>query len=102
LAFIQSLKEMMKQEYSLGNLLFKFILLNSENFAFSPTWWESLSEDNQKEISQAISNMMHPTMAIREHYSMNGLNNISNWNFETIDTNLTTVSKDNGDTIPNY
>jgi len=92
LAFIQSLKEMMKQEYSLGDLLFKFILLNSENFAFSPTWWESLSEDNQKEISQAISNMMHPTMAIREHYSMNGLDNISNWDFETIDHNLNTVS----------
>ena len=51
------------------------------------------SEDKQKEISQAISNMMHPTMAIREHYSMNGLDNISNWNFETIDNNLTTVSK---------
>ena len=92
LAFIQSLKEMMKQEYSLGDLLFKFILLNSENFAFSPTWWESLSEDNQKEISQAISNMMNPTMAIREHYSINGLDNISNWDFETIDNNLNTVS----------
>lgn len=93
LLFIQSLKERLKQGEYLSNLLFKFILLNSENFAFSPTWWESLSDDNQKEISQAISNMMNPTKAIREHYSINGLNNISNWNFETIDDNLTTVSK---------
>lgn len=93
LPFIQSLKERLKQGDYLSDLLFKFILLNSENFAFSPTWWESLSNDIQKEISQAISNMMNPTMAIREHYSMNGLNNISNWDFETIDDNLTTVSK---------
>lgn len=93
LLFIQSLKERLKQGEYLSNLLFKFILLNSENFAFSPTWWESLSDDNQKEISQAISNMMNPTKAIREHYSINGLNNISNWNFKTIDDNLTTVSK---------
>lgn len=92
LQFIQSLKEMMKQGYSLSDLLFKFILLNSENFAFSPTWWESLSIDNKKEISQAISSMMNPTMAIREHYSINELDNISNWDFETIDNNLTTVS----------
>ena len=93
LPFIQSLKEMMKQGYSLEDLLFKFILLNSENFAFAPSWWESISTDKQKEISQAITNMMQPTLAIRQYYLYNGLENISNWNFETINDNLTTVSK---------
>ena len=75
------------------DLLFKFILLNSENFAFAPSWWESISTDKQKEISQAITNMMQPTLAIRQYYLYNGLENISNWNFETINDNLTTVSK---------
>ncbi|MCF6309066.1 MAG: hypothetical protein L3J19_01110 [Sulfurimonas sp.] len=93
LTFIQSLKLRMQQGSDLGDLLFKFILLNSENFAFSPVWWESLSEDNQKEISQSITNMMQPTMAIRKHYLMNGLKGTSNWSFETIFDNLTTVSK---------
>ena len=37
--------------------------------------------------------MMNPTMAIRKHYSMNGLDNISNWDFNSIDDNLTTESK---------
>ncbi|MCH9814143.1 MAG: hypothetical protein K0U47_09415, partial [Epsilonproteobacteria bacterium] len=61
LPFIQSLKDRMKQGDDLGTILFKFILLNSENFALSPIWWESISTDKQKEISQAITNMMQPT-----------------------------------------
>ncbi|MEA3289709.1 MAG: hypothetical protein U9Q04_05955 [Campylobacterota bacterium] len=93
LPFIQSLKDRMKQGDNLGTILFKFILLNIENFAFSPTWWESISINKQKEISQAVSNMMQPTLAIRQHYLYNGLENISNLDFETINDNLTTVSK---------
>lgn len=93
LAFIQSLKERLKQGESLGDLLFKFILLNSENFAFSPSWWEALSENYQKEISQSVTNMMQPTRVIREYYLTDGLKNISNWNFETINDNLTKMSK---------
>lgn len=92
LAFIQSLKERLKQGDSLSDLLFKFILLNGENFAFSPSWWETLSENHQKEILQSITNMMQPTRAIREYYLRDGLKNISNWNFETVNDNLTTVS----------
>ena len=94
LPFIQSLKERLKQGDFLSDLLFKFILLNSENFALSPSWWESLSNDIQKEISQAISNMMHHTNEIRKYYSIHGLENIANWNFEEqVYDNLITVSK---------
>ena len=88
LAFIQSLKLKIQEGSILGDLLFKFILLNSENFAFSPIWWESLSQDKRKEISQSITNMMQPTIAIREHYLMNGLTGISNWDFKTENNNL--------------
>lgn len=91
LAFIQSLKERMKQGDNLSDLLFKFILLNSENFALSPIWWESLSTDKQKEISKAVTHMMQPTLAIRQYYLYNGLENIAKWNFETIQDNLITL-----------
>lgn len=91
LAFIQSLKERMKQGDNLSDLLFKFVLLNSENFAFSPAWWKSLSADKQKEISQSVTNMMQPTLAIRQYYLYNELENISNWNFDKINDNLTVL-----------
>ncbi|MCF6309226.1 MAG: hypothetical protein L3J19_01945 [Sulfurimonas sp.] len=56
--------------------------------AFSPSWWEKLSKDNQDEISKSITNMMQLTIAIREYYLMNRLTDISNWNFRTVNDNI--------------
>lgn len=86
--FIQSLKIMMKKGESLSDLLFQFVITHGENFAFSPDWWESLSEDNQTRITKSITHMMNFTDTIRENYIKNGLKDISNWRFETINDNL--------------
>jgi len=86
--FIQSIKTKMKKGELLSDLLFQFVITHGENFAFSPDWWESLSEENQKRITKTITHMMNPTDTIRENYIENGLKGISSWSFETICDNL--------------
>lgn len=87
-AFINSLKVMLQKGESLSDLLFHFAMFNSENIAFCPDWWESLTNENQKRITKGITNIMNPTKEIREYYLRNGLKNIIDWNFKTISDNL--------------
>lgn len=87
-AFINSLKTMVKKGESLSDLLFQFAIFSGENIAFSPDWWESLTNENKKIIMNGITNIMTPTKEIREYYLKNGLKNIIDWNFETINDNL--------------
>ena len=64
LQFIQSLKYRLKQGDKLGTILFKFILLNSENFAFSPTWLTQamiaeLFDVQRPAITKHLKNIFH-------------------------------------------
>jgi hypothetical protein len=86
--FIQSLQTMIKEGASLSDLLFQFAIFNGENIAFCPDYWESLSNESQSKITKGITNMINPTRVIRENYLKNSLQNIIDWNFETVNDNL--------------
>ena len=79
---------MIKEGASLSDLLFQFAIFNGENIAFCPDYWESLSNESQSKITKGITNMINPTRVIRENYLKNSLQNIIDWNFETVNDNL--------------
>lgn len=85
--FMRSLATMMHDNHNLGDLLFRFVVLNCENIAISPTWWESLSKDQRKQISTMTFEMIDDFSLIKPNYLMHGLEGISQWNFDEVISN---------------
>jgi hypothetical protein len=84
-SFMRSLATKMFDGYDTGDLIFRFVM-NFENAAFSPTWWETLSEQEQRQISERLTVDIHePT---QPDYLTKGLDGISKWKFDKIYNNF--------------
>lgn len=86
--FVRSLATMIHDGHNLGDLLFRFVILNCENIAISPTWWETLPEEHRKQISTKIFEMVDDFSPIKPNYLLHGLEGISKWNFDEVISNI--------------
>ncbi|MCQ8183451.1 hypothetical protein NP603_20230 [Methylomonas sp. SURF-1] len=86
--FMSSLATMVYDNHNLGDLLFRFVILNCENIAISPTWWEAISEIHRKQISTRTFEMIDDFSPIKQNYLMHGLEGISEWNFNGVISNV--------------
>ena len=71
-----------------SDFLFRMVILNCENCAISPEWWESLSENQREEISSAGTSNAHPFTPIKNTYLSEGLEGVSGWHFGTVISNM--------------
>ena len=82
--FMSSLAARMHHGGDIGDLLFRFVILNCENIAFSPSWWEKLSKKEIAEIIEGASCMVDPFVIINPYYLTKGLSGVSNWEFSHV------------------
>jgi len=85
---MRSLATRVHDDGGLGDLLFRFVVSNCENLAISPTWWESLTEDQRGEITKAANHMADVFSLPRSDYLLTGLSNASRWEFNDVISNI--------------
>ncbi len=85
--YMRSLATMMHEGHDVSDFLFRMVILNCENCAISPEWWESLSEIQRAEVSSAGTSNAHPFTPIKNTYLSEGLEGISGWHFDTVISN---------------
>lgn len=86
--YMRSLATMMHEGNPVGDLLFRMVILNCENCAISPEWWELLSEKQRKEIMMAGVSNMHPFTPMKSNYLCEGLEGVSGWHFDSVMSNM--------------
>ena len=82
--YMRSLATMMHDNFAFDDMLFRLIVRNCENHAFSPEWWENLEENKKEEIVAAIGLMANPFEGISPDYLKRGLEGIAKWNFDDV------------------
>ena len=86
--FMESLEKSIYKGNSLTDLLFNFVLQNCENVAFSPEWWNNLSEIERIKIIDIVqkrNSMFYDVSADKnEKIELN----IPDWNFKNTITNI--------------
>jgi len=73
---------------SLSDYLFRLAMTNCENLAISPKWWEKLKEDIKEKIADRATLMADILAVTEQSYLMEGLEGISNWEFENVISNM--------------
>jgi len=88
IAFIESLEKRLYAGDNLTDLLFNFVLKSCENIAFSPNWWNSLSDNSKKRILDLIqvrdSCSIMPSPDRYEKIEVS----IQDWNYVETKTNI--------------
>ncbi len=82
--YMRSLATMMHEGYNVSDLLFRMVILNCENCAISPEWWETLSEKQRDEITVAGASNAQPFSPIKNTYLSEGLEGASGWQFDSV------------------
>lgn len=82
--YMRSLAAMMHDGHKLDDMLFRLIIKNCENHAFSPFWWESLSQEKKDEITTAVTNMANLFDEVSPTYLMEGLEGIAEWDLNNV------------------
>jgi len=85
---MRSLATRVHDDGGLGDLLFRFVISNCENLAISPTWWESLTEDQREEITKSANHMADVFSLPRHDYLLPGLSNIPQWEVDHVISDL--------------
>ncbi|RPI84336.1 MAG: hypothetical protein EHM34_03795, partial [Nitrosopumilales archaeon] len=81
--FIRSLATMIyNNRSSLSDHLFRLAMTNCENLAISPKWWEKLDQDIKEKIEDRGTSMADIFAVTEQSYLMEGLEGISDWEFE--------------------
>ena len=86
--FMRSLATMMFEGHNISDLLFRMVVLNCENCAISPEWWELLSKKQREEITAAGASNTHPFSPMKNTYLSEGLEGVSGWHFESVISNM--------------
>lgn len=79
---------MMHEGKAVGDLLFRMVILNCENCAISPEWWELLSEKQREKVIAAGTSNMHPFTPMSNYYLCEGLEGVSGWYFNSVISNM--------------
>jgi hypothetical protein len=87
-SLMKSLATKVHDDGGLGDLLFRFVTSNCENLAYSPTWWDSLSEDQRGEITNTANHRVNIFSLPRSDYLVSGLSNIPQWEFDHVISDL--------------
>jgi hypothetical protein len=85
--YIRSLATAIYEKKNISDFLFRLVL-NCENHAISPKWWESLSDDKKNKITNRISETVDIFVETPSFYLMNGLEGVSDWNFDNVISNF--------------
>lgn len=64
------------------------MILNSENHALSPSWWESLKDNEQSEIIYAVNHKLDPMSVRTSSQDNDDLPDVSQWEFNDVLTNI--------------
>lgn len=86
--YMQSLATMMYEGHNISDLLFRMVILNCENCAISPEWWDALSEKQREAVTAAGASNIHPFSLLKNTYLSEGLEGVSGWNFESVISNM--------------
>lgn len=81
---MRSLATLIYEGHDVGDLLFRFVIASCENVAFSPKWWESLTKEEQKDISEKATIMAGVFTIVLPNYLQEGLSGISGWKFPDV------------------
>ncbi len=80
--FMRALATMMHRDNkALGDILFRLVMINCENLAISPKWWEGLPKEHKEDIALKVSVRTNPFSITGPFYLMKGFNGISRWDF---------------------
>lgn len=86
--YMRSLATMMHEGYNLSDFLFRMVILNCENCAISPEWWESLPKEQREQISMAGASNAYPFSPLKNTYLSEGLEGASGWHFGSVISNM--------------
>ncbi|GAB6146208.1 hypothetical protein JCM12294_36480 [Desulfocicer niacini] len=86
--FIKSLATRVYENTAIEDFLFRLVVSNCENFAASPTWWESLSNTERDAVEEQISNMADIFSLTQSNYLSEGISGVCPWKFESVITNM--------------
>ncbi|CAK8710971.1 MAG: hypothetical protein D3920_01700 [Candidatus Electrothrix sp. AW2] len=86
--YMRSLATMMYQGYNVSDILFRMVIINCENCAISPEWWESLEEEQREEVAAAGASNTYPYTPMKNTYLSEGVDGISGWHFANIMSNM--------------
>ena len=80
--YMSSVAQLMKYNRSLGDALFNLVILNCENLAFSPDWWEGIEPCLKIRICKAIRKQVDVLSVIEQNYLSSEINGVAPWVFE--------------------
>ena len=87
--FMRSLATMIHEDAdSLNDHLFRLAMTNCENLAISPEWWGKLDGDKKEKIIDRATSMADILSITEQSYLMEGLEGISDWQFEKVISNM--------------
>ncbi|MCD9527014.1 hypothetical protein GLP22_04840 [Photobacterium carnosum] len=86
--FINSLGQIINDQHSVEDALFRLVISCCENHAFSPLWWEQLDISSKELIFNRITEVIDPLTPIDPKYLTKGLESIIDWSFENVFTNI--------------
>ena len=69
-----------KKETTIIDCLFR-LALNAENIAISPSWWESINNEEKEQILNVVSNALDIFADIENNYLSNGVSGIVDWQY---------------------
>lgn len=87
--FMRSLETMIhRNKNSLSDYLFRLVMKNCENLAIAPNWWDNLDEEKKEIITDKVASNANIFSVPEQSYLMNGVEGISDWNFENEISNM--------------
>jgi hypothetical protein len=82
--YMGSVAQLMKSDRILGDALLNLVILNCENHAFSPDWWEGLEPSLKTNICEAMNKQADVLSVLNHDYLTSEINGIASWVFESI------------------
>lgn len=64
------------------------MILNSENHALSPSWWENIEQHERSQIIYALNHKLHIMSNQTSSQHNDDIPNVSGWSFADILTNI--------------
>lgn len=88
--FIKSLAQRAATGEKVEDALLRFALSCCENHALRISWWDRLDDSAKAQALERMLLMIHPHMAVPNHYLAIGCEGIADWQYEYIHTTLPT------------
>jgi hypothetical protein len=88
--FARSLASLAHSGGSLEDALLRFSISCCENHAFRISWWDALSREHQRGMSERVALMAAPHLPVPSRYLAQGLDGVDNWKFESVYTSMPT------------